>query len=213
MPSGLHNKLEKFAEDTLLREGFKHIYREYPIIITLKNNEKKRFVVDVVGIKENKKVAIECITVAHSKLQTLKIAFDEVRHIIVDDYIEYLETKIRDLELKKQATKTVIRTIIKPINITKRIGPPKVHRITKNTELIILITTRFIPYDDLVEVLRSDGEAFLEGPFKRQTIWYAAKKLSKMIGKTVRYDRALLEVEGVATLAGYSFALEEPNET
>ena len=89
-----------------------------------------------------------------------------------------------------------------------------IHR-TKNQEnnkLIKHITTRLIPYDDLAEVLSDDGEAFLEGPFKRQTIWNAAKKLSKMIGKKVRYDRALLEVEGVATLAGYSFALEEPNE-
>lgn len=90
-----------------------------------------------------------------------------------------------------------------------------IHR-TKNQEnhkLIKHITTRFIPYEDLVEVLSDDGEAFLEGPFKRQTIWYAAKKLSKMMGKKVRYDRALLKIEGVATLAGYSFALEESNES
>ncbi len=83
----------------------------------------------------------------------------------------------------------------------------------ENTKLIKHITTRFIPYDDLVEVLKDDGEAFLEGPFKRQTIWKAAQKLSLMVGKKVRYDRALLEVEGVATLEGYAFALEEESSS
>jgi len=90
-----------------------------------------------------------------------------------------------------------------------------IHR-TKNKEnkkIIKHITTRFIPYEDLVEVLSEDGEAFLEGPFKRQTIWSAAKKLTLMVGKKVRYDRALLDVEGVAKLEGYSFSLEEESSS
>jgi len=83
----------------------------------------------------------------------------------------------------------------------------------KNTKLIKHITTRFIPYEDLVEILSEDGEAFLEGPFKRQTIWSAAKKLTLLVGKKVRYDKALLDVEGVAKLEGYSFALEEESSS
>ena len=90
-----------------------------------------------------------------------------------------------------------------------------IHR-TKNKEnkkIIKHITTRFIPYEDLVEVLSEDGEAFLEGPFKRQTIWSAAKKLTVLVGKKVRYDRALLDVEGVAKLEGYSISLEEESSS
>ena len=83
----------------------------------------------------------------------------------------------------------------------------------KNTKLIKHITTRYIPYEDLVEILSEDGEAFLEGPFKRQTIWSAAKKLTVLVGKKVRYDRALLDVEGVAKLEGYSFSLEEESSS
>ena len=88
----------------------------------------------------------------------------------------------------------------------------KVHR-TNEKELIRHITYRFIPYEELVEVLKNDGEAFLEDsderPLKRTTIWRAAKKLTKLVGKKVVYDRALLRVDGVDVLAGYAFSIEE----
>jgi len=75
-------------------------------------------------------------------------------------------------------------------------------------------TYRMIPYEEFAEVLRQDGEAFLEdpeeGPLKRQTVWKAAKKLSQMVGKKVRYDRALFQVNnGEDYLEGYAFYLEE----
>ena len=76
-----------------------------------------------------------------------------------------------------------------------------------------------IPYEEFAEVLRQDGEAFLEdpeeGPLKRQTVWKAAKKLSKMVGKRIRYDRALFQVDdGEVRLEGYAFSIaEDVNES
>jgi len=87
----------------------------------------------------------------------------------------------------------------------------KIHR-TRNGTLIK--TYRMIPYEEFAEVLRQDGEAFLEdpegGPLKRQTVWKAARKLSQMVGKKVCYDRALFQVDdGEDRLEGYAFSLEE----
>ena len=89
----------------------------------------------------------------------------------------------------------------------------KVHRSNrKNTIKHIKSVT--IPYDEIISVLEQDGEAFLEGnsenPLKRQTIWKAAKRLSKALGRKVVYDRALLRVDGVDVLEGYSFSIEDP---
>ena len=87
-----------------------------------------------------------------------------------------------------------------------------VHR-TNKRELIRHITYRFIPYEELLDVLKNDGEAFLEDsderPLKRSTIWRAAKKLSLALGKTVRYDRSLLRIDGVDVLEGYAFSIAE----
>lgn len=82
-----------------------------------------------------------------------------------------------------------------------------VHR-TKNRKPIIR-HYRFIPYGELAEVLKGDGEVFLEGPIKRQTAWKAARKLSQMIGKKVKMTRALLRVKPDISLEGYAFYLEE----
>ena len=69
-----------------------------------------------------------------------------------------------------------------------------------------------IPYKEIMEVLEKDGEAFLESekenPLRRQTIWKAAKKLSLLMEKPVRYDRSVLRVDGVDVLEGYAFSLE-----
>ena len=89
----------------------------------------------------------------------------------------------------------------------------KLHR-SKNRSTIKKFNYRFIPYDEIIDALNDDGEVFLEQdserPLKRGTIWRASKKLSKMMGKEVRYDRALLRVDGVDVLEGYSFSLEDP---
>jgi len=89
----------------------------------------------------------------------------------------------------------------------------KVHRSTKKNT-IKHIKSITIPYDDIISVLEQDGEAFLEGnsetPLKRQTIWRATKRLSKALGVKVRYDRALLRIDGVDVLEGYSFSIEDP---
>jgi len=68
---------------------------------------------------------------------------------------------------------------------------------------------RLIPYDDLANVLRDEGEAFLEGPFRRQTVWKAARKLESMLGKKIRTETALLRFPGEQeVLEGYSFVVE-----
>jgi len=79
----------------------------------------------------------------------------------------------------------------------------KVHRIKDRKNL--LKHYRIIPYSELVDILKEDGEAFLEGPFKRQTVWKAAKKLSELTGKKVVAERALLRLENGGSVEGYIF--------
>jgi len=88
----------------------------------------------------------------------------------------------------------------------------KVHR-TNNRELIKHIKSVTIPYNEIIKELEQDGEVFLEeddeNPLRRQTIWRAAKRLSSALGKPVRYDRALLRIDGVDVLHGFSFSIED----
>jgi len=88
----------------------------------------------------------------------------------------------------------------------------KVHR-TNNKEVIKHIRSVTIPYNEIIEVLEKDGEAFLEAdndnPLRRQTIWKAARLLSQKMKKKIRYDRSLLRIDGVDVLEGYSFSIEE----
>ena len=88
----------------------------------------------------------------------------------------------------------------------------RVHR-TNNKQVMKHIRSVTIPYAEILEVLEKDGEAFLEAneenPLKRQTIWKAAKTLSRHLGKTVHYDRALLRIDGVDVLEGYAFSIAE----
>lgn len=87
----------------------------------------------------------------------------------------------------------------------------KVHR-TTNGEVIKHIKSVTIPYDEIIEVLKQDGEAFLEAdeenPLRRQTVWKAAKKLSQVLGRKVRCDRALFRIDEVDALEGYAFSIE-----
>ena len=82
-----------------------------------------------------------------------------------------------------------------------------------NKQVMKHIRSVTIPYREILEVLEKDGEAFLESeketPLKRQTIWNAAKKLSLLLGKQVRYDRSLLRIDGVDVLEGYAFSIAE----
>ena len=87
----------------------------------------------------------------------------------------------------------------------------KIHR-TVGKKIIKHIRQTFIPYEELADLLKDDGEAFLEDaeerPLKRQTLWYASKKLSKMIGREVLYCRALLRV-GDEHLEGYALSTKD----
>ena len=85
-----------------------------------------------------------------------------------------------------------------------------VHRVKNN----VVKHYRIIPYQELADVLNDDGAVFLETtsdlPLKRSTVWKAARRLSEMVGRKVRYDRAFLRVDGVDVLEGYSFSIEDP---
>jgi hypothetical protein len=81
----------------------------------------------------------------------------------------------------------------------------KVHR-TKGKEVIRRY--RIIPYEELAEVLKRDDEAFLEdseNELKRGTVWKAARKLSEMIGKPVKSEKAYLRFQDDTIIAGYAF--------
>jgi len=82
-----------------------------------------------------------------------------------------------------------------------------VHRVKDKNRLVKRY--RFIPYDEIVEVIKGGDIAFLEGPFKRQTVWKAARKLSEMIGKKVKAERTLFRLPDGGSLEGYSFSVTE----
>ena len=83
----------------------------------------------------------------------------------------------------------------------------RVHRVKGN----VIPRYRIIPYKELAQILREDGEAFFEDShkqsLKRQTVWRAAQRLSEMVGKKVKAERALLRTQ-TGELEGYSFSLE-----
>jgi len=87
----------------------------------------------------------------------------------------------------------------------------RVHRV-KDKKLLVR-HYRIIPYSELVQILREDGEAFFEDsveqPLKRQTVWRAARRLSEMVGKKVEVKRALLRIQKGESLEGYAFSLAE----
>ncbi|MEM2830967.1 MAG: hypothetical protein QXZ14_11990 [Candidatus Jordarchaeales archaeon] len=85
----------------------------------------------------------------------------------------------------------------------------RVHRV-KGKEVIKVY--RLIPYGELLEVLREDGMAFLEDgarELKRGTVWRAARRLSEMLGKRVRVERAALRFEDGSYIEGWNFVREE----
>lgn len=69
---------------------------------------------------------------------------------------------------------------------------------------------RLLPYDELVEVIKKEGETFLEddpgNPLKRQTLWKAARKLSETLRQKITVHPYFLQLSGGEVLAGYLFA-------
>ncbi|RLJ02140.1 MAG: hypothetical protein DRP08_04795 [Candidatus Aenigmatarchaeota archaeon] len=67
-----------------------------------------------------------------------------------------------------------------------------------------------IPYDQVIEELKAGRGVFVEN-VKRQTASYAAKKLSRMLGKKVVQYPVFLKMEG-KILEGYTFELENSED-
>lgn len=55
----------------------------------------------------------------------------------------------------------------------------------------IITSYRVVPYPEIEQILRNDGEAFVEG-INRKTAWAAAKILSKKVGFTVKAEKRVL---------------------
>ncbi|GAI06560.1 unnamed protein product [marine sediment metagenome] len=71
---------------------------------------------------------------------------------------------------------------------------------------------KIIPYSELAEVLKEDGQAFFEDsqeePLKRGTIWRAARRLSELMEKKVVAKKALYRLDSGESVEGYVFYLE-----
>jgi hypothetical protein len=71
---------------------------------------------------------------------------------------------------------------------------------------------RILPYSELLDILREDGEAFFENspeqPLRRSTIWRAARRLSEMLGRKVVASSALVRKENGESMEGYLFSVE-----
>jgi len=63
-----------------------------------------------------------------------------------------------------------------------------------------------VPYDEMIQEIKAGRGIFVEG-IKRQTASYAAKKLSKMMGRKVIQCPVFVKLRG-QVLDGYSFELE-----
>jgi len=90
------------------------------------------------------------------------------------------------------------------------ISMSKVHRV-KDKKAVIK-HYKIIPYSELVEVLKEDGQAFFEDsqeePLKRGTIWRAARRLSELMEKKVVAKKALYRLDNGECLEGYCFYVE-----
>ena len=95
--SEAHKALKRIAHSELKKAGFGEgeIKEEYPVDI-----DGHRFIVDVVGVRENKAIAYECGGVQRYKLDKLKTFFDKVV------WIPYLLKVSKDGE--KRRSKNII---------------------------------------------------------------------------------------------------------
>jgi len=67
-----------------------------------------------------------------------------------------------------------------------------------------------VPYGQVIKELKSGRSVFVEN-VKRQTASYAAKKLSRMLGKKVVQYPVFLKMEG-KVFEGYTFELENSED-
>jgi len=74
-----HNKLVEKAKQLLITKGFKQdeIFEEY----TITGQNGTWVVVDVAGIRNDKKIAVECGSIGQNRIAKLKQYFDDVLHI------------------------------------------------------------------------------------------------------------------------------------
>ncbi len=88
----------------------------------------------------------------------------------------------------------------------------KVHSVKNSKDVIKHY--RIIPYKDLVPLLKKGELSFLEDdasePFKRSTIWRAARRLSELVGQKVVANKALYRINEKIVLEGYLFSVEAP---
>lgn len=79
---------------------------------------------------------------------------------------------------------------------------------SKDVEIQHKYWRAFLPYEQMASELRAGREVFVEG-VKRQTAHYAAKKLSRMLGKRVVQIPAFVKLSEREVIEGYSFRLVE----
>ncbi len=123
-----HAGLKEVAKQILRSKGFadNQIFTEYPVLQQgqiiqresyypereLKFPVKKGIVTDVIGLKENYSIAIECGNTPSDRLCQLKLLFDEVLYLPYVDLPEHTETilklnnQITELTNEKKHLKT-----------------------------------------------------------------------------------------------------------
>ena len=95
--SNAHKRLKEIARSELRNPGFTEIKEEYPIDI-----EGKRFIVDIVGIREGKTVAYECGVANPDKIAKLKHRFNKVV------WMPYLSAQLHDKTGESRQSKNTI---------------------------------------------------------------------------------------------------------
>lgn len=73
-----HEALKETAKQILTKMGFRETEIQTEYYVTVQGGGLKSFKVDVVGLNENRKVAIECGETLGTKIAALKMFFDDV---------------------------------------------------------------------------------------------------------------------------------------
>lgn len=86
----------------------------------------------------------------------------------------------------------------------------KIHRVTDKKQFVR--TYKILPYDEIAQILKVPGETVFfenskEQPLKRQTMWKAARRLSKIVGKEVVAQRGVLKLNHEEGAEGYLFSV------
>lgn len=85
---GSHRVFKKVAVDILKEKGFcaSEIKEEY--VLEYIEDGRTKYIIDIVGMKNNYKMAIECGSVEYSKLINLRKVFDDVIVVNVEKVVE-----------------------------------------------------------------------------------------------------------------------------